>query len=122
MSDWKRIAEDLREQVADLTKERDQLRGDRDSHQRGCITAQATNAKLREVLKEEASCEKRIGVFASTVEALALPRDTAALDARLKQAKVEVLREFACTLDLDGMYQVANKAHQLADEIEKGEQ
>lgn len=92
MSYWKRIAEDLREQVAALTNERDEaLRVTFDVRViEQLAAAQATIDRLREALKEEASCGKRIGVFASTVEALALPNDTTALDARLAQERKEI--------------------------------
>jgi hypothetical protein len=60
MSDWKRIAEDLREQVAALTKERDEaLRVTFDVRViEQLAAAQATNAKLREALKFHADYDE----------------------------------------------------------------
>lgn len=125
MSDWKRIAEDLREQVADLTKERDEaLRVTFDVRViEQLAAAQATNERLREALEQVAE-EKARGyheIRSIALDVLAIPNDTAALDARLRAAKVDVLREAAEKLHDYGNPWVSDGLRHMADEIEKGE-
>lgn len=92
--------------------------------------AQATNERLREKLKQFADIYLATydlpPNFAILVlqarEALALPSDTTALDARLRQAKVDVLRDAArMSLGMITAEGLAASIHRMADAIEKGE-
>jgi predicted nuclease with TOPRIM domain len=88
------IIESLREQVAALTKERDDLQDKCNNFQNKCRATLAENAQLREALEtisdeenwgEDGCWESSSYPDEIAMEALSTPTDTAALDARLKE-------------------------------------
>jgi len=93
MSDWKRIAEDLREQAAALTQKLENMTGANmlnanalRLNKEKLAAAQATNEQLREALENIRSASEP-GDWPDEFNTLAIPDNTAALDARLAQER-----------------------------------
>ena len=125
---------DLRSRIVTLESDNAALTNERDEALRVTFdvrvieqlaAAQATNERLREALEHVHDLLGDYGGHSCfAADAPAIPNDTTALDARLRQAKVVVLREAAEKIDstfINNHSTATNELRRLADEIEKGE-